>query len=162
MIRRASTPSVRLRPFPHPANLAATTPRERRARPVFALSPELPQSRLSPRPILSIRVRAALSMEGESSAGSPQSLLSPHIPICVRVALSMEGESDAQDRRTGSRSTLSTEGESLCHRPASPHHWRHPSPFNLDRSWRSPQMASQGHRRKAPKLDNSSTFFLPR
>jgi hypothetical protein len=46
MITRASTPSPWLRPPPTPANLAASTPRERRARPVFALSLE---SRLRPR-----------------------------------------------------------------------------------------------------------------
>jgi hypothetical protein len=41
MIRRASTPSARLRPFPHPANLAATTPRERRARPRLRSLPRI-------------------------------------------------------------------------------------------------------------------------
>ncbi|AQL03123.1 Protein TRAUCO [Zea mays] len=66
MIRRASTPSPRLRPFP-PTPLISPPPRRASTAhaPVFALSPESPQSLLSPRPILSIWCRQRLQPQAQ-------------------------------------------------------------------------------------------------
>jgi hypothetical protein len=67
-VRRASTPSPRLRPPPTPANLAATTPRERRARPVFALSLESRLRPRSPRRVLRPDRRSPCSLLAPSTA----------------------------------------------------------------------------------------------
>jgi hypothetical protein len=98
-------------------------------------SPEKEGNRVVHCPVVHRTVRCAhgqkatIQQRGTVSASSAHSLFSPSAkfatswrnPLHPRSCCAIhEGESDASDRRTGSRSTLSREGESPWHQPTSP------------------------------------------